>query len=265
VSALDLRELPSALFGSGVARHARLTEWDASIRGILPAPRRIGFMSLAPGVGTTTLARQVLRVVAARRPNPVLAVDVAAGSGGLAASLGVPHTPPDDTRAGARTTAEAMAGLSGGEGWYGLRPAATDGPVAAWLAEAAPITRFFDVSITDFGPRDPRVDLAACAALSDVVCLVADSRRASAELARAVAPAVARLPERPTPVIVLVDHARQGNGVARALADDPWPVVGVPFDHGLRAGDDAPRTHTARRAVLCLAAAVVSGRKAVSP
>ncbi len=263
MSTVDLRELPSALFGSGVARHARLTDWDASIRSILPSSRRIGFVSLTPGAGASTLARQVLRIVASRRPDPVLAVDVAGGSNGLATRLGVPLTPADDARAAARTTADALTGLVGRDGWHGLRPATAEGAVAAWLAEAAPITRFFDVSITDFGARDPRVDLAACAALSDVVCLVADARRASAELARAVAPAIAELPERPTPVLALVDHTHQGDAVARALDADPWPVVGIPFDAGLRAGDDGPRGHTTRRALLRLAATLVSGRKAV--
>ncbi len=55
MSALDLRELPSAVFGSAVARRVALTQWDASIRGILPTARRIGFVSLAARVGTTRL------------------------------------------------------------------------------------------------------------------------------------------------------------------------------------------------------------------
>jgi hypothetical protein len=260
VSALDLSELPSAVFGSGVARRAALTEWDASIRGILPTARRIGFVSLASRAGTTTLARQVLGAVASRRSDPVLAVDVAGGQGDLGHMLGVETTPADDTRAGARTSADALTGLPAGPGWRALRPETPEGPVAAWLTEAAPIARFFDVSITDFGVRHPGVDLAACAALTDVVCLVADARRTPAELARAVAPAIAALPEHPRPVLALVDHSRAGDAVARAFAGDPWPVIGVPFDAGIRSGG-APRRHTSRNAVLQLAATLVSGDK----
>lgn len=263
MSSLDLRELPSAVFGSGVARRTALTEWDASIRGILPTARRIGFVSLAPRVGTTTLARQVLGAVAARRGQPVLAVDVAGGQDDLGRRLGVEVTPPDDTRAGARSSADALSGLPSGSGWHALRPATPDGPAAAWLAEAAPIARFFDVSITDFGVRHPGVDLAACAALTDVVCLVSDARRTPAELARAVAPAVAALPEHPRPVLALVDHGRAGGAVARALAGDAWPVIGIPFDGGLRTGGP-PRRHSTRAAILRLAAALVSGEKAVT-
>lgn len=260
---LDLRELPAALFSSGVARRTALTEWDASIRGILPTNRRIGFVSLSPRVGATTLARQVLSVVAARRPDPALAVDVAGGQSDLGSRLGVGVTPADDTRAGARTSADALAGLPAGPGWYALRPATPEGPVPAWLSEAAPIARFFDITITDFGVRHPGVDLASCAALSDVVCLIADARRTPAELVRAVAPAIRALPEQPRPVLALVDHARAGDAVARAFSGDPWPVVGIPFDAGLRAGGD-PRRAVTRDALLRLAAALVSGEKAVT-
>ncbi|TDN91329.1 hypothetical protein [Microbacterium sp. BK668] len=261
MTGIDPRDLPAALLGSAAGRGSRLTEWDASIRGAGTGARRLGFVSLAPGAGATTLAAQVLRVLAARRSEPVLAIDVAGGEADLGARLGAAATPPSDARARARTSADAVTGLSEGQGWFCLRPDVSDGPVAAWLAEAAPITRFFEVSITDFGARHPLVDLAACAALCDVVCLVSDARRAPAELARAVAPAIAALPEGPAPVLALVDHARAGEAVARAMASDPWPVVGVPFDRGLRGG----RTPTgrARHAVLEVAATVLSGRKAV--
>jgi hypothetical protein len=262
VSILDLRDVPAALFGSSGASSERLIQWDASIRGIRSISRRIGFVSLEPGAGATTLAEQVLRVVASRRPEPTLAIDVAGGERDLGARLGAPVTAPSEARAGARTTADALTGLAPGDGWFALRPAPAETPVAAWLAEAAPITRFFEVSITDFGARHPLVDFAACAALCDVVCLVADARRPAAELARAVAPAVAALPEGPTPVLALVDHARTGGAVARAMSSDAWPVVGIPFDRGLHRGGRA--SGPARHALLQLAATVLSARKAVA-
>jgi len=261
VTALDLRDLPAAVFGSAGAGHHRLTEWDAAIRGIRGVPRRIGFVSLESGSGATTLAERVLRIAAVRRPEPALAIDVAGGERDLGARLGVAATIPNDTRVGARTTADALTGLTAGDGWFGLRPGLAGGAVGAWLAEAAPITRFFEVSVTDFGVRHPLGDLAACAALCDVVCLVTDARRSSAELARAVAPAIAGLPERPIPILALVDRGRTGGAVARVMSSDPWPVIGIPFDRGLRSGG-RPSGRSAHRALLQLAATALSGREA---
>ena len=272
MSIVDVSGLPSAVFGSAVARATTFTGWDASIRGILPTARRIGFIALDAGAGATTLAEQTVRILASRRADPVLAIDVAGGSADLGARLGAGETAPNDTRSGARTTGEAMTGLDGKKGWFVLRPPLTagsasaessPGAVGAWLSEAAPITRFFDVSVTDFGARHPLVDLAECAALCDVVCVVASADRGSAELARAVAPAIAALPESPAPVLALVDHSRAGGAVARIMTTDPWPVVGIPFDRGLRAGAE-PAGNAARRALLQLAATLVSGRKAVA-
>lgn len=257
---LDLRALPTALFGSGVAERAALTAWDAAIRGGLSTTRRIGFVSLAEGSGASTLAHQVTRIVAARRVEPVLAVDVSNTAGGLAERLGVDPTPSNEMRAGARTTAEALTDLPDGDGWFALRPslaATSDAVVDAWLGEAAPITRFFEVSITDFGVRHPLVDLASCAALCDVVCIVSDATRAAAELARAVAPAIAQLPEHPRTALALVDLARDGDAVARAISSDGTAAVGIPFDQGLRDGGH-PRTLAARRALLSLAATLVA-------
>ncbi|HYI50715.1 MAG TPA: hypothetical protein VEX42_03990 [Microbacterium sp.] len=257
---LDLRGLPTALFGSGVAERAALTGWDAAIRGGLSTTRRIGFVSLAEGAGASSLAHRVTRIVAARRAEPVLAIDVSGNARGLAQRLDVDPTPANESRTSARTTAEALTGLPGRDGWYALSPVdggAPEASVDAWLTEAAPITRFFEVSITDFGVRHPLVDLAACAALCDVVCIVSDATRASAELARAVAPAIALLPEHPRTVLALVDHAGDGDAVARAIAADGTATVSVPFDRGLR-DDGGARTISARRALLRLAATLVA-------
>ncbi len=256
---LDLRALPTALFGSGVAESTALTGWDAAIRGGLSTTRRIGFVSLAEGSGASSLAHEVTRIVASRRAEPVLAIDVCGDASGLGARLGVETTPAHETRAGARTTADALTDLPGRDGWYALRPvlATPADAVDAWLNDAAPITRFFDVSITDFGVRHPLVDLASCAALCDVVCIVSDATRPSAELARAVAPAISLLPENPRTVLALVDHAREGDAVARAVAADGTATVSVPFDQGLHDGG-RPRSLAARRALLRLAATLVA-------
>lgn len=264
MTVLDLRALSTAVFGSGANGRVELTSWDAAIRGGLSTTRRVGVVSLSPGAGTSTVAHQLVRAVAARRTEPVLAVDVSPGRPGLAERLGAEAVPPDDTRASARTTAEALTGLEVRDRVVALRPRDADDAVGAWLGEAAPIARFFDVSVTDFGARHPLADLAACAALCDVVCLVGDARRSPAEHARSVVDAIAGLPESPSVVLALVDHAREGDGVARALATGAaYPVVAVPFDPGLAAGGHARRS-TTQLAVVRLAAALVaaSGRTA---
>lgn len=258
MTVLDLRALATAVFGSGANARTELTSWDAAIRGGLSTTRRVGVVSLSPTAGTSTVAHQLVRAVAARRSEPVLAVDVSTGTPGLAARLGAEPVPPDDTRASARTTAEALSGLDVRDGVVALSPRDTDDAVGAWLGEAAPIARFFDVSVTDFGARHPLADLAGCAALCDVVCLVADARRSPAEHARSVVDAIAGLPESPSVVLALVDHAREGDGVARAFATGAeYPVVAVPFDPGLAAGGRARRSAT-QLAVVQLAAAVVA-------
>lgn len=263
MSRFDLGALPSALFGSGGSTGAELASWDAALRRGLSTTRRIGFLSLAPGAGASTLALHTTRIVAARRSEPVLAVDVSTGEG-MAVRLGVEQTRPDETRAVARTSAEAMTGLVERDGLVPVRPEVSEGPVGGWLAEAAPIARFFEVALTDFGARHPLVDVAACAALCDVVCVVTDARRSPVEHARSVAPAIAALPEGPVPVLALVDHAREGNAVARMMeADAPHPVVGIPFDAGLRAGGP-PRGFATRRALLRLAAMLISAEREVS-
>ncbi|GAA3015115.1 hypothetical protein [Microbacterium aurantiacum] len=261
---LDVRALPAALFGSAAAERARVTGWHREIATELPTTRRIGFISLAPGTGTSTLAHRVTGILASRRSEPILAVDLSSGARSLGARLGADPTSPDDTRAGARTSDDARTGLPSGDGWFAVRPAphdATDAeePAAAesWLSEVAPIARFFEVTVTDFGVRHPLVDLATCAALCDVVCLVADAGRTATELARAVAPAIVSLPERPGVVLALVDHARAGDAVARAVDGDPAVTVAIPFDGGLQA-DAAPRTRPAERALLRLTAALMA-------
>lgn len=256
MTAYDLRGVSTAVFGSGASGRADLTEWDAAIRGGLSTARRIGVLSLATGVGTSTIAHHVTRAVAARRSQPILAVDVSAGASGLAARLGAAPVGPEEARADARTSAEATTGLEERDRVVALRPRDVSDPVAAWLREAAPITRFFDVSVTDFGARHPVVDLAACAAMSDVVCVVADAGRSPAEHARSVLPAIAGLPESPRVVLALIDHDRRGDAVARALRNGTHPVVAVPFDRGLRSGGH-PRSSSARLALVRLTADLV--------
>ncbi|GAA1923444.1 hypothetical protein GCM10009775_14780 [Microbacterium aoyamense] len=260
MTTIDVRGLPGAVFGSGVARRRELTGWDAAIRRRSATTRRIGFVSLDAGLDTATLAARTTRVLAARRREPVLAVDVTAG-GEFAARLGITAA-PRAARPAPRVTAEAVEGLTHGAGWYGLRGRSDDGPVEAWISDAAPVSRFFDVCVTDFGARHPLDDFAACAALCDAVCIVADARRERAELARALGPAIMALPESPLPVFAILDR-RGGGATARAMDADPWPVVGIPRSPAPRAHRE-PTAHATRMALLRLCAALVAGPEAAA-
>ncbi|MGP3533801.1 hypothetical protein ACTU3I_03325 [Microbacterium sp. RD1] len=258
MTALDVRGLPSALFGSAVGTQSRFAAQDAAIRSALSTTRRIGFVSLSPEPAVTALALQATRTIAARRVEPVLAVD-ATTDGAFARALGAEPTPPSEARAAARTTAEALTGLVEREGVVTLHPPLDDGAVGMWLAEAAPITRFFDIAVTDFGAHHPLADLGSCAALCDIVCVVSSADRASTEQARSVLPAIADLPEAPRPVLALVSATGDGAAVARAVRSaTPHPVLAIPSDTGLRSAG-APRSLAARRALLSLAAVLVTG------
>lgn len=257
---IDARGIPRALFASGAGLRARLESWDAAIRGPVGSVRRIGFVQLDPGVGATTLARETVRLAAERRAEPLLVVDVTP-TGALAARLGASVTAPSELRAYARTSADATAGLDiGADGERVLRPArSTTDATGAWLDEASPISRFFDVAITDFGPRHPAVDMAAAAALCDVVCLVSLADRGPAELSRSLAGAIAELPESPRVVLALNDlGGTAGRAPEAVAAHAPDTVVRIPRDAGLGSGGPA-RSLRARIALLELAAALIAG------
>lgn len=258
MTAIDLAGVPRALFGSGAGLRESYTGWDAAIRARPATGRRIGVLHVARGVGATTLAVEVAGVLAARRSSPVLAVDVSSGGEGLGARLGVPPTAPSRAREGARTSAEATSGLAtAADGLRVLRPAGGDG-VAAWLSDAAPITRFFEVTVTDLGLRHPVGDLAPAAALCDTVCLVSPADRGAAEQSVSLAAAIRTLPEQPDVVLALVDLTRHGRGAADAVAAHAaTPVVYVPFDRAWAARTGRTPSLAARAAVLRLAAALV--------
>lgn len=260
MSVLDARGIPRALFTSSAGRAAQLTGWDAAIRRPLGSVRRIGFIQLGGRAGVTTLAREVLRIAASRRPMAPLAVD-ASESGDLATSLGAGVSAASVERRRARSSAEAVLGLDRGpHGEWVLRSAAaqTD-PVGAWVDEAAPITRFFEVAVTDFGSRHPNVDMATAAALCDVVCLVSPALRGPAEVAHSVAQAIADLPEHPQVVLALTDLDGPARLAPEAIAAaSVFPVVRVPRDLGLAQGR-AAISIPARESILTLAAALIGG------
>jgi MinD-like ATPase involved in chromosome partitioning or flagellar assembly len=116
----------------------------------------------------------------------------------------------------------------------GGAPASVD----RWFDHLSPITRFFDVVVTDWGRRDARIDLADVAAASHVLCIVARADRHSAEQAAAVVDAVRSRERAPIPVIALVDAggtAGAASGIVARSTDAP--VVSIPYDPA-RASDD---------------------------
>ncbi|MBD3942213.1 hypothetical protein IF188_10950 [Microbacterium sp. NEAU-LLC] len=258
MTVIDLAGVPRALFGAGAGLRERYAGWDAAIRARPATGRRIGFAHVAHGVGATALAVATARVLAARRALPVLAVDVSSGGTGLGARLGVPATAANATRAGARTSAEAMTGLATAAGGLRvLRPAPGDG-IASWLSDAAPITRFFDVTVTDLGVRHPAADLAPAAALCDAVCLVSLADRGAAEQSVSLAAAIRALPEAPDVVLALVDLTRQGPAAADAVSGHAGvPVVRVPFERRWETQSGGALSLAARTALLQLTAVLV--------
>ncbi len=147
---------PRALFASGAGLRAE--SWDAAIRGPVGSVRRIGFVQLTPSRRHDPRGSR-RRCDYGRAPRrTALVVDVTDSA--LAARL-ERVTAPSELRAYACTSADATAGLASARTASGvLRPArSTTDATGARLAEASPISRFFDVAITDFGPRHPAADM----------------------------------------------------------------------------------------------------------
>jgi hypothetical protein len=259
VRVLDPQGVPRALLCSAAALHRRHLAWDDAIRTPVAAVRRIGVVHLAAGAGATTLAREMVRVAVARRPGPVLAVDLA-DTGALAGRLGVTGTTSLGGRMLVSTSAQAHeAAHRIGPAAWAVRPDAAGGARAAWARDVAPVVRFHEIALTDFGRRDPERNLDELVALCDAVCLVAPAQRGPAEAARAVAEAIEAIPEHPLTAIALIDRHRAARGVPRAVqAHTRLPVVVVPHDPGLERGGAARHLGT-RRALLRLAALLIAG------
>lgn len=264
---VDLRAVPHALIGSP-GLHRRLLDRDAAVRAPLATARQVGFVQLEAGIGASTIAALLSGLIAQRRTQPVLAVDLSGDERGVAGRLGVGTTTPSSALRGrARTSTDAADGLVvGPQGQFVLNPGrpAVDAPTT-WVSEVAPIVRFFDVVLADFGVRHPMQDLAAVAALCDVVCIVSTADRESAEVGASLVAAIRELPEQPDVVLALVDAAGVAGMTPLAVGGHAGvPVVAVPADRGLAVGN-VPVGFGARAALLELAAAlIVSGATGVA-
>ena len=242
MSAFDafVRSAPLALLGSVSARVHEVTTVDEIVRRPLPVSRRIGFVQARGGAGASSTAGYVAALLARRRPGLVLGVDASRGPRGMLWQAGAPvgsSAAPSSRRRTARRSVDAVDGLPRTpSGLYALSldPRGESRAVAAaagWFDEVTPISRFFDLVVTDWGVRDWRADLTDVVSASRTVCIVARADRHAAEEAAALVPAIKDHPDRPDVVIALVDVGDAGRAAPVTVGDDPTvPVVRVPYD-----------------------------------
>ena len=265
------------LFASGAAAVRRLSAEDHQIRAALPVNRRIGFVQLDAGSGCSSLAAAVAGICATRRTGHVLGVNASAGPDNLIAhaGLGTPSSDrPNARRLAAQSATDALTDLRRAETglWVqDLRPSPrAAASVASWNEQIAPISRFFDLTITDWGLRTPEADLGAVVASSHIVCIVARADRYSAETAAALVPAIHAHQESPAVVVALVDiDGTAGQAPLRMRSDETLPLCVIPYDaQRARYGDSPGRSIPvrSRRAASTLAATLLAvGTRTTQP
>ena len=267
VLAAGLRSIPLALVGSASARLHDLTSADSAIRMPLTLNRRIGLVQACGGAGASTVAAGVASIFANRRAGLVLGVNASGGAQNLLWHAGVPAAggalPPARTRP--LSAADAAAGLPvAASGLIGLDlrdPAhpTTPVPSRAWFDRINPVSRFFDLAITDWGVRGYQIDLAQVALASHVLCVVTPSRRHELEDAIAVIPALTGVEDGPQVVLVVVDVG--GSGRTRTPPavglDLGVPVIRIPYDPS--AGSAKPVASAAMSARTRIAYAQLAG------
>ncbi len=248
---------PSVLLGSMAARSDELRDVDAVLRQPLPLSRRIGFVHLHGGAGTSATAGYVASLLARRRRGAVLGVDASGGTGLLRCSglTGEPFSAPSRRRRAARDASDARDGLTvSASGLHALdlraldRSRTRDVPASPeqWFDEVGPISRFFDLVLTDWGVREVDADFGRAAAASHVLCLVARDDREHAERAAAVAEALARR-EGPSVTLALVDIGGTADRRSAASAGDAVPVVRIPHERSRGALGPVPSSAQSTR------------------
>ena len=281
-----VRSAVRSVFGSTGRAVGELSEADAVLRTALPLSRRIGFVSVAGGVGTTSTVSSVASLLARRRSGMVLATDAGGGYAGLERRL---LEPADGVRADegradgeigsdrvvdrlrrrtARSAAEARQGLVRTESGLHLldlidpaesvrRPTS----VASWTEQLSPVVRFFDLVITDWGVRAPTMDLQDVADTGHVLVVVSRAERHAATAAASAIDALARSSAAPRFVLALVDVGHTSDRSAEILRTALGvPVVLLPHERvrgdRLATGSRA-FSSTTRTAHIRLAAAVM--------
>jgi len=261
-----LRRIWPAVTAMRPGRVAELVELDAAVRVPLPLSTRVGFIGVAGGTGCSTAAGLAAAVLVARRSRRMLAVNASRRARSLlwhagltgAATVGGQHTgAPADARHAADVTADLVT-TPGGLYCMDL----VDEPGAdvddRWWQTVAPVGRFFDFVVTDWGVREAGSS-ADVAASSTLVCVVAPADRAGlqhgVDLAHAMTAAG-------TPAMIAVVDAHRQITTAIRLAMDRLDVetVLIPYDraHGAARPTTADRLRASTRlAAIRLSAALV--------
>lgn len=252
---------------------------DRALHGTVPTARRVAVVSADGGTGCSTIAAAVATTMAGRRSGPVLLVD--AGRNGVNACARAGLTDEARARADAElaearshdgangprppsTLAEAMTGLprtSSGLACLDLTrdrfPGCLD--LRGWAGRLAPIARFPDFIVTDFGVRD-RDELDSVAASNHATCIVTGTSRSQLTCAIALAD---RLGEAaPTPLVCVNDvHGGASRRQLRLLTSRlARPALLVPHDPARLGSDPARSTalnQRSRNAVIRLTTALM--------
>lgn len=251
------------------ARPSRVTELvhlDEELRSPLPLSTRVGFVGTAGGAGCSVAAGLASTVLASRRPGRVLAVNASTDHRSLLWHAGLtteahPDRGRDADRAGARRAADVTADLPRTRGGLSCIDLAGKDPAGAdtrWWEVVAPIGRFFDFVVTDWGVRDAGSSDEVTSS-SAIACVVTTPDRAGlqrgVDLAHALS--VARTPT----VLAVVDAHRRRSTTTSTMVDLlPVPAVEVPHDPAHHAADPVPGSAlrpATRLAGVRLAAALV--------
>lgn len=249
-------------------RVRELQRLDQQVRASRPVAVRVGVVGVARGIGASVAAGMAASVLAARG-HRVLAVNSSGPGPSLLWHVGQPpqqaSTPEEDElRRAATTFADVANGLPhAASGVYCLELA--DSQLARWQHAVAPVARFFDYTITDWGPRTG-VDLATVAAASTLVAVVTPADRPAVQEAVDLADA-AHLAGA-TPVVVITDPANTWSPAWRELLGLlPFSSTHVAYDkaHGADRPQSSRRLPAATRLSGLRVAATIVNTTSTTP
>lgn len=247
-------------------RIAELVALDEAIRSPLPLSTRVGFVGVGGGVGCSVAAGLAASVLAARRPGRVLAVNASDRHRSLLWHAGLTSDAHvdrggDADRAGARRADDVTSGLAHtpvGLACIDLVGPDPGGADSRWWEVVAPISRFFDFVVTDWGVRDAASDEDVTTS-SALACVVAPADRTGLQRGLDLAET---LREAGTPAVMAVTDPRRRRTAAVAQMIDllPVPAVEIPYDPAHGAAAPSPTTGLRPRTTVAgvrLAAALV--------
>jgi len=232
----------AARLGPGYS--TRFRQWDGLIRRPVSSACRIDMISTSGGSGCSHVAARLGVLLANRRQSRILGVDAgtAAAFTRLVGAVPTDHAEQDDKESvgtarqlhapvSVNLADEVTAAMLTGEaGLRVARPVTVIANVVRptdWAHVIGPVSRFFDVVVTDWGHRLPGVDFEAALRGCGAVALVCRADRASVEQAMSVARVVNT---RAGCVVCVSDVDAAGPRAARTAAS--WglvPVEYIPF------------------------------------